>query len=107
MIPILADARYPESYVLIPELVDILYQDVAQPNQAKILVQNAKRFLKPGGTAYVSVKARSIDVAAKPSRIFDREEKTLKKSGFTVVDRISLDPFSADHIFLSAIFGER
>ncbi len=107
MIPILADARYPESYALIPELVDILYQDVAQPNQAQILVQNANRFLKPGGTAYVSVKARSIDVAAKPSRIFNREEKTLTKSGFTVVDRISLDPFSADHIFLSAIYGER
>jgi len=106
MIPIMADARYPESYIQIPELVDVLYQDVAQPNQAKILVQNAKRFLRPGGTAYVAIKARSIDVAAKPSRIFNREEKTLSQSGFTVVDRILLDPFSADHIFLSAIYGE-
>jgi fibrillarin-like pre-rRNA processing protein len=106
MIPIMADARYPDSYTQIPELVDVLYQDVAQPNQAKILVQNAKRFLKPGGTGYVAIKARSIDVAAKPKRIFDREEKTLTQSGFTVVDRIPLDPFSADHVFISAIYGE-
>lgn len=106
MIPIMADARYPESYLQIPELVDVLYQDVAQPNQAKILVDNARRFLRPGGTAYVAIKARSIDVTEKPSRIFDREEKTLTKAGFTVVDRISLDPYSADHIFLSAVFGE-
>jgi fibrillarin-like pre-rRNA processing protein len=107
MIPIMADARYPETYLQIPELVDVLYQDVAQPNQAKILVQNARRFLKSGGTAYVAIKARSIDVTAKPARIFEREEKTLKQSGFTVVDRISLDPFSADHVFLSAIYGEK
>ncbi len=106
MVPLLADARYPETYNFVPELVDVLYQDVAQPNQAKILIQNAKRFLRPGGTAYVAIKARSIDVAAKPKRIFQREEKTLTQSGFTIVDRITLEPFTADHIFISAIYGE-
>lgn len=106
MIPLLADARYPETYNIVPELVDVLYQDVAQPNQAKILIQNAKRFLRPGGTAYVAIKARSIDVAAKPKRIFQREEKILTTSGFTIVDRITLEPFTADHVFISAIYGE-
>ncbi|MFW9830452.1 MAG: fibrillarin-like rRNA/tRNA 2'-O-methyltransferase [Candidatus Thorarchaeota archaeon] len=106
MIPLLADARTPDSYNQVPQLVDILYQDVAQPNQAKILVQNAKRYLRTGGTAYLAIKARSIDVTAKPSRIFEREVKTLMQSGFTIVDRISLNPFSADHVFISAIFGE-
>ena len=106
MIPLLADARYPETYNIVPELVDVLYQDVAQPNQAKILIQNAKRFLRPGGTAYVAIKARSIDVAAKPKRIFQREEKILTTSGFTIVERITLEPFTADHVFISAIYGE-
>lgn len=106
MVPLLADARYPESYNHVPQLVDVLYQDVAQPTQGKILVENAKRFLRLGGTAYVAIKARSIDVTAKPSRIFQREEKTLTQSGFTIVDRISLNPYSADHVFISAIFGE-
>jgi fibrillarin-like pre-rRNA processing protein len=105
MIPFLADARRPESYNYIPQLVDVLYQDVAQPNQAKILLDNAKRFLKIGGTAYLAIKARSIDVTAKPSRIFQREEKKLTQSGFTIVERLSLDPFTTDHIFLSAIYG--
>jgi fibrillarin-like pre-rRNA processing protein len=106
MIPLLADAQLPESYLIIPQLVDVVYQDVAQPQQAKILVKNAHRFLKPGGTAYLAVKSRSIDVTAKPKQIFQREEKILTQSGFTIVDRITLNPYSADHIFFSAIYGE-
>ncbi len=105
MIPLLADARYPATYLHIPQLVDVIYQDVAQPNQAQILSTNAKRFLKPGGTAYLAIKARSIDVTAKPQRIFQREEKTLMQMGFTIVDRIPLNPFTADHVFISAIYG--
>jgi fibrillarin-like pre-rRNA processing protein len=105
MIPLQADARNPENYLLIPQLVDVLYQDVAQPNQSEILIANARRFLKSGGTAYVAIKARSIDVVEKPKRIFIREETKLKEAGFTIVDRISLEPYSSDHIFLSAIFG--
>jgi len=106
MIPILADAQRPESYLIIPQLVDVVYQDVAQPQQAKILVKNAQRFLKPGGTIYLAIKSRSIDVTAKPKQVFQREEKILTQSGFTIVDRITLNPYSADHIFLSAIYGE-
>lgn len=105
MIPILADARHPEDYLQVPQLVDIIYQDVAQPNQAEILIANAKRFLKDGGTAYLAVKARSIDVVAKPKSLFQREEKYLTKAGFTIVDRQSLEPFTADHIFLSMVYG--
>ncbi len=105
MIPIQADARNPENYLVIPQLVDVLYQDVAQPNQSEILIGNARRFLKSGGVAYVAIKSRSIDVIEKPKRIFIREETKLKEAGFTIVDRISLEPYSTDHIFLSAIFG--
>lgn len=106
MIPILADARHPESYFHIPQLVDIIYQDVAQPNQAEILIKNAQRFLKPGGTAYLAIKARSIDVVEKPSRVFQREKKRLTQSGFTIVDQLALEPYTSDHVFLSMIYGE-
>ena len=106
MIPILADAQHPESYLVIPQLVDVIYQDVAQPHQAKILVKNAQRFLQPGGTIYLAIKSRSIDVTAKPKLVFQREEKILTQSGFTIIDRITLNPYSADHIFISAIYGE-
>ena len=41
LIPILGDVRYPEQYrMLIPEQVDVVYSDVAQPEQAKIIVKN-------------------------------------------------------------------
>jgi fibrillarin-like pre-rRNA processing protein len=105
MVPILADAHHPEDYLQVPQLVDIIYQDVAQPNQAEILIRNANRFLKPGGTAYLAVKARSIDVIAKPRHIFQEEEQKITQAGFTIVDRINLEPFSADHILISAIFS--
>jgi len=105
MIPILADAQHPERYIQVPQLVDVIYQDVAQPNQAEILVANAIRFLKEGGTAYLAVKARSVDVAEDPEQIFKREEMILQDCGFTIVERVSLEPFAADHILISAIFG--
>jgi fibrillarin-like pre-rRNA processing protein len=105
LVPIFADAYHPEDYLQIPELVDILYQDVAQPDQAEILIRNAGRFLKPGGTAYLAVKARSIDVVAKPRQVFQKEEQKLAQAGFTIVDRINLEPFSSDHILISAIFS--
>lgn len=105
MIPILADARNPEGYVQVPQLVDVIYQDVAQPNQAEILVANARRFLRQGGTTYLALKARSIDVVAKPEQLFPREEKKLTQAGFSVVDRMSLEPYTADHAFISAVYG--
>jgi len=105
MIPILADAQHPERYIQIPQLVDVIYQDVAQPNQAEILAANAKRFLREGGTTYLAVKARSIDVVEEPEQIFEQEERVLRGAGFTIVDRVSLEPFAADHILISAIFS--
>ena len=39
VIPIMADASQPEQYAPLVEWVDLLYQDVAQPNQAVIAIQ--------------------------------------------------------------------
>ena len=40
MIPVLADANQPETYKEYCEDIDVIYQDVAQPNQADILLKN-------------------------------------------------------------------
>ena len=46
--PILDDARMPERYAMfISGKVDTIYCDVAQPEQAKLLADNADVFLKP------------------------------------------------------------
>jgi fibrillarin-like pre-rRNA processing protein len=98
MIPILADARFPETYRMFIGPVDVIYQDVAQPAQAKILVDNSKIFLKREGHTILAIKARSIDSSKEISAIFSEEIDILKKSGFVVKENIeSLKPFDKDH----------
>jgi len=105
--PILADARHPELYSSLVEEVDVIYQDVAQPNQSQILVDNAKAFLKPGGWAMLAIKARSVDVTKEPSEVYRRELETLKRGGFKLVQVLHLEPYDEDHAMIVAILEER
>ncbi len=100
--PILGDARFPEAYRHLVEACDGLYADVAQPEQAEIVVRNAKLFLKDGGYMLMAVKARSIDVTLEPSEVYRREVDTLKSNGFEIVDVVHLDPFDRDHAMIYA-----
>ncbi|WP_455277553.1 fibrillarin-like rRNA/tRNA 2'-O-methyltransferase [[Eubacterium] cellulosolvens] len=103
MFPILADARFPEKYGLITGLVDSIYCDIAQPEQAKILVNNAKLFLKKNGGILLVIKSRSIDVTQEPEHIIRNEVKVLKKNGFLIKNSIRLEPFDKDHAMVIAI----
>ena len=67
MLPILDDARMPKNYQFIVNSVDIVYCDVAQPDQAKIIADNAKVFLKKDGYLLLAIKARSISSTKSPS----------------------------------------
>ncbi|MCE4609202.1 MAG: fibrillarin-like rRNA/tRNA 2'-O-methyltransferase [Desulfurococcales archaeon] len=100
--PILGDARFPEKYRHLVEAVDGLYADVAQPDQAAIVVRNAKFFLKDGGYMLLAIKARSIDVTTEPGEVYRREVQTLKDNGFEIVDVVHLDPFDKDHAMIYA-----
>lgn len=102
MIPILADARFPRSYRMIVPEVDVVYCDVAQPEQAKLLADNADMFLKRKGAILLAVKARSIDVTKEPEDVFKREMDVLEKRGFRIKESINLSPFSEDHTIISA-----
>ncbi|MEM3671015.1 MAG: fibrillarin-like rRNA/tRNA 2'-O-methyltransferase [Thermoprotei archaeon] len=102
VIPILADARIPTEYRHYVSAVDVIYSDVAQPEQAKIVLDNTHVFLKDNGWAMVSVKARSIDVAADPHSLYSREISTMEKDGFTIVQALELEPFEKDHEFVVA-----
>ena len=97
--PILADARIPESYAFLVEKVDVIYADVAQPDQAEIVIRNAKLFLKKKGWLMMAVKARSIDVSKKPKEVFRDVRKKLE-SMFEIKEEIRLDPFEKDHAFM-------
>jgi len=107
ILPILADARAPERYRLMVGMVNGLYADVAQPEQADIVNRNARLFLEDGGYLLLAIKARSIDVTREPSDIYLREMKKLAQGGFEVIDVVHLDPFDRDHAMIYARYRRR
>ncbi|MFA5049493.1 MAG: fibrillarin-like rRNA/tRNA 2'-O-methyltransferase [Candidatus Paceibacterota bacterium] len=98
IIPIMADARQPQEYLEVGE-VDILYEDVAQPDQSDILLKNAGLFLKKGGIAFFAIKSQSIDVLKNPQEIYDKIIKELQDK-FEILEKIKLEPYDKDHLFL-------
>lgn len=94
--PILADANHPESYASRLTLVDIVFQDVAQRNQAEIFLKNCDMFLKKEGFGLLAVKSRSIDITKRPKQIYNEIKAKLEKK-LTIVDFRVLDPFQKDH----------
>ena len=97
VIPIIADARYPEKYPPFIDRVDFLYQDVAQPDQAAIAIANSEKYLQKGGHIVVAIKARSISITEDTKTIFHREIETLS-SKFEVLETVSLEPLHKDHL---------
>ncbi|NWG11713.1 fibrillarin-like rRNA/tRNA 2'-O-methyltransferase [Candidatus Bathyarchaeota archaeon] len=103
MSPILEDARFPEKYAMfINGKVDDVYCDVAQPEQAKILADNADLFLKKSGWILLAVKAQSIDVTEVPSEVYKREIKVLENRGFRVEEVVHLEPYDIAHAMIVA-----
>ncbi len=102
MAPILADARLPERYSTLVEKVDNIYCDIAQPEQARILADNADLFLKAHGWVMLVVKARSIDVTKEPSIVYRGETETLKDRNFLVRDVVHLEPYDKAHAMVVA-----
>jgi len=98
--PILADARMPEKYRTTVSQVDVIYSDVAQPEQAKIVADNADLFLKENGTALVVIKSRSVDVTMEPTDVFKQETDILRRRNFQVVQTVRLEPYEKDHALI-------
>ncbi len=104
LLPILADARTPLKYRYLVDLVDGLYADIAQPDQANIIADNAEIYLKDQGYLLMAIKARSVDVTLEPSEVYKREIDTLKNRGFEIIDVVHLEPFDKDHAMVYAIY---
>jgi fibrillarin-like pre-rRNA processing protein len=105
MLPILEDARLPEKYsMFIAGKVDDIYCDIAQPEQAKVLADNADIFLKNSGWIMLAVKAQSIDVTKEPTEIYRREVKVLENRGFNIKEVVHLEPYDKAHAMIVAQF---
>lgn len=101
VIPLLKDAREPDTYAHIVEsAVDLIVQDVATRDQAAVARVN-RQFLAPDGQLALAIKARSADVTAAPDSTFEHVVAALDPM-YTITERVSLEPEHLDH---EAIIG--
>jgi fibrillarin-like pre-rRNA processing protein len=99
IIPIMADARKTESYAPLLEMVDLIYQDIAQPDQVAIAIRNSM-FLRTGGILIIALKTRSISISEDPEIILLKANEELGHSEFRVHDAVWLEPYHKDHAML-------
>ncbi|GAA5852888.1 hypothetical protein JCM9279_006215 [Rhodotorula babjevae] len=102
VIPIVEDARHPNKYRMLLSMVDVVFADVAQPDQARIVALNAHHFLKNGGHAVISIKASCIDSTAPAEAVFAAEVKKLQSESFKPREQLTLEPYERDHAMLVA-----
>jgi rRNA 2'-O-methyltransferase fibrillarin len=97
IIPIVEDARHPHKYRMLVGMVDVVFADVAQPDQARIVSLNSSYFLRNGGNFMISIKANCIDSTVEPSIVFAKEVDKLKADGFKPLEMLTLEPYERDH----------
>ncbi len=103
IIPILQDARKPEEYFSMFGKVDVVYVDIAQPDQTEIAITNCKMYLKKNGYLFLVIKTRSIDVTKPPKQIINEEIQKIKEK-FDILQTIDLHPYDKDHAIVIAKF---
>jgi fibrillarin-like pre-rRNA processing protein len=97
VIPIIEDARKPHAYFSVTGKVDVVYCDIAQPDQTEIAIANCNMYLKKGGYLILVIKTRSIDVTKEPKDVVNTEVARLKANSFDVEQVINMQPFDKDH----------
>ena len=101
IVPILGDANFPEKYAnSVFTNIDLVYQDIAQPNQAQIAIANCSYYLKDKGTLILAIKSQSIDSVQKPEKIYVQEKKILEKAGYKISESLNIHRYAANHIIL-------
>lgn len=101
IIPILQDARKPKEYFSVFGKVDVVYVDIAQPDQTEIAIANCKLYLKKNGFLFLVIKTRSIDVTKPPKQIIQEEISKIKEK-FEILQTIDLQPYDKDHAIVIA-----
>ena len=101
IVPIIQDARRPEEFFSVYKKVDIVYVDIAQPDQTNIAIENCRLYLKSGGHLFLVIKTRSIDVVKDPKMVIKDEIKKLETL-FEIKQTIDLHPYDKDHAMVIA-----
>jgi fibrillarin-like pre-rRNA processing protein len=103
VIPILGDARYPVEYAKsIFTDVELIYQDVAQPNQAEIAIRNCDYYLKKQGLLILLIKSQSINSVTKSKKVYKQEKEVLQSGNLEIVESVNIHNYAANHLALIA-----
>lgn len=107
IIPIIHDARKPNDYRFLVGMVDCVFADVAQPDQARIIAENCHMYLRNGGKFLISLKANCIDSTNAPDVVFANEVflmiikvNKMKEYGLTPKEQLTLEPYERDHAMI-------
>jgi fibrillarin-like pre-rRNA processing protein len=103
LVPILADAQLPERYQADVGAVELLYQDIAQRNQAGIFVENARACLSPRGRGILMLKVRSVTQQRPTATVVREARSALSAAHLAVAYETALTPFSREHAALAVV----
>ena len=99
IIPIIEDARHPHKYRMLVGMVDTIFADVAQPDQARIVALNAQYFLKNGGHFVISIK---VSLSTKIDSF-----KSKRHPSFFLQQHTLIFPFTGELYRLDCYAGSR
>jgi rRNA 2'-O-methyltransferase fibrillarin len=85
-------------------IVDVIFADVAQPDQARIVIHNAQSFLKDQGHVIISIKASCVDSTVVPEVVYASEVETLKKNQFKPLEQVTLEPYERGHAMVTGVY---
>ncbi|OII77933.1 rRNA 2-O-methyltransferase fibrillarin 1 [Cryptosporidium andersoni] len=106
IVPIVEDARTPQKYRMLVPMVDVIFSDVAQPDQARIVSLNAHLFLKTNGYFIISIKASCVDSTAKPEAVFASEVDKLRAEKCKPKEQLTLEPYHRDHAVVIGVYRQ-
>jgi len=104
VIPIIEDARHPQKYRMLVPMCDVIFADVAQPDQARILGLNAHMFVKNRGHFVIAIKASCVDSTLPPEVVYAKEVERLREEKFRPVEQMTLEPYERDHVIVTGMY---
>jgi rRNA 2'-O-methyltransferase fibrillarin len=104
VVPIVEDARLPQKYRMLVGMVDVIFADVAQPDQARIIALNAHHFLKNEGHIVISIKANCIDSTVDAATVFAKEVSKLQEEKIKPKEQLTLEPYERDHALVVGVY---
>lgn len=104
IVPIIEDARMPYKYRILVPMVDTIFSDVSQPDQTRIVMENAQYFLKDNGGIVISIKASSVDSSIPAETVFANELNWLRQNKFKPQEQVTLEPYEKNHAMIVGRF---